>query len=590
MKPAYTNKEVAKILREIAAVYEVKEDSSFRVAAYSKAADSIEHSSLEVKDIWDGGKLDEIPGVGKGIASYLNEYFKTGKVKHFEVLKKGVPTGMFALLDVSGIGPKSAYKLSKELKIKSVAELQKAAEEGEIAEMEGFGEQSQREILKGIGEYQRRSKRILLPDAHKIAEKIISVLQNVSGVERVDVLGSLRRMVPTVGDVDLAVAAVDTEAVVETFVGMGEVKKVLARGPVKASVVLKNGYQVDLRVQDPKSYGAQLQYFTGSKNHNIHLRKVANEMGLSLSEYGVKSVKVSKSQSVKEFATEEGFYEYLGMDCPPPEIREDTGEIESAQKHQLPDLVELKDIKGDLHLHCIPDFRPSHDPGVSTMEEIVEKAANLGYEYVCMGNHNPSISRYKPKEIEKIIKDKSVKIEQLNSSIGKKRGIKILNSLEIDLLASKKLALENEALELLDVVVVGIHSSMRASRQEMTERLLVALENPYVHIISHPTGRLLLEREGYELDWDRIFKACKKYGKILEINAQPKRLDLPDTLVRQAIKRGVKLAINTDAHHVEDMEMMRFGVSVARRGWAEKGDIINTLSWPKFKNALKLKM
>ena len=596
MKPADTNKEIAGILREVAAVYEVREDSLFRVAAYNKAADSIEHSSVEAKDLWDEGKLDEIPGVGKGIASYLDEYFKTGKVRHFQALKKGMPKGMFALLDVPGIGPKSAYKIAKNLKVKSVEDLQKAAEKGKIAELEGFGEQSQKEILKGIREYQRRSNRILLPEAYGLAEKIISILEAVPGVQRVDALGSLRRMVPTVGDVDLAVATTDPDAVIKAFIGMREVKKVLAQGSVKASVVLKNGYQVDLRVQDPKSYGAQLQYFTGSKNHNIHLRKMANEMGLSLSEYGVKGVKVSKYQSVKEFATEEGFYEYLGMSCPPPELREDTGEIEAALRSAqgklsgLPTLVELKDIKGDLHLHCVPNFRPSHDPGVSTMEEIVEKAADLGYEYVCIGNHNPSISQYRSQDIIRLIEEKSAKIEQLNDTFGKKRGIKILNSLEVDLLASNKLALENEALELLDVVVAGIHSSMRSSREEMTERLMVALENPYVHIISHPTGRLLLEREGYELDWERIFEACVKYGKILEINAQPKRLDLPDALVREAVKRGVRLAINTDAHHYEDMGMMPFGVSVARRGWAEKEDIVNTLSWPDFREVTRLRV
>jgi DNA polymerase (family 10) len=599
MNPAPTNKEIAKMLREVAAVYEVKEDSRFRVAAYNRAADEIEHSSVEAKDLWDERRLDDIPGVGKGIATYLDEYFQTGKVKHFESLKKGMPKGMFALLDIPGIGPKSAYKISKNLKVKSVADLQKAAEEGKIAELEGFGEQSQKEILKDIREYQRRSTRLLLPEAYQIAEKIIEVLETIPGVKRADTLGSLRRMVPTVGDVDIAVASTDPKAVVEAFVGMKDVQKVLAQGSAKASVVLKNDCQVDLRVQEPQSYGAQLQYFTGSKNHNIYLRKIANETGFSLSEYGIKERKMEGGRwkmEIKEFETEEDFYEFLGMQCPPPELREDTGEIEASLRsaqgkpNGLPDLVELKDIKGDLHLHCIPNFRPSHDPGISTMEEIVKKAAELGYEYVCMGNHNPSISQYKSQDIIKIIEDKSVRIEQLNSTIGKERGIKILNSFEVDILASKKLALENEALVMLDVVVAGIHSSMRALKEEMTKRLLVALENPYVHIISHPTGRLLLEREGYELDWDRVFAACKKYGKILEINAQPKRLDLPDTLVREAVRRGVKLAINTDAHHYEDMEMMRFGVSVARRGWAERGDIINTLSWPEFRKALKLKI
>lgn len=584
MKPMFTNKEISRLLREIAAVYEVKGEDRFRVAAYNKAADGIEHSSVEVKDLWKEGRLDEIPGVGKNLASHLDEYFKTSKVKHFQAVRKEVPAGMFSLLDVPGIGPKHAYKLAKELKIKTVKGLKKAGESGKVALLEGFGEQSQLEILKGIRDLERRSNRILLPEAYEIAQKVISVLEGVSGVKRVDALGSLRRMVPTVGDVDIAVASTNTKAVIDAFVKMPEVRRILAQGSAKASVTLKNGYQVDLRVQAPKSYGAQLQYFTGSKSHNIHLRKIANEMGYSLSEYGIKSIKVSKYQGVKEFEEEEGFYRYLGMGWIPPELREDSGEIEAAQKRKLPNLVKLEDIRGDLHLHGAPNFRPSHDPGISTMEEIVEKAADLGYEYVCLGNHNPGISRYSPKDVLRIIKEKNAIIEQLNCSLGEKRGIKILNSLEVDLLASKKLALENKALELLDVVLVGIHSSMKSSREEMTERLLAAIENPFVDIISHPTGRLLLKREGYDLDWDRIFGACQKYDKILEINAHPKRMDLPDTLVREAVHRGVKLAIGTDAHHVDDMDLMRFGISIARRGWAEKKNIVNTLSWSEFEN------
>lgn len=588
MSPVFTNKEIAKLLREIAAAYEIKDKNRFRVSAYNKAADSVEHASMEAKDLWDEGRLDEIPGVGKNIAAHLDELFRTGKVKHFTEVKKGVPAGMFNILDVPGMGPKTAYKLAKELKIGDVDDLKNAAEEGKIAGLKGFGEQSQNEILKGVREYKRRSGRILLPDAYKEAQKIIRVLERVPGVLRVDALGSLRRMVPTVGDIDLAVASDDPDAVVETFVKMKGVKRVLAKGSAKASVVLSNNYQVDLRVQSPKGYGAQLQYFTGSKNHNIHLRKVANEMGLSLSEYGIKSVNESMSQGVKEFPTEEEFYEYLGMDWIPPELREDTGEIEAAMEHQLPDLVELEDIKGDLHLHCIPNFRTSHDEGQSSKEEIIDKAAELGYEYVCLGNHNPSVSGHNEQDVKKIVEAKSKEIEQLRYSVGRKRGIKLLNMFEIDLLSNKSLAISNEILRRIDVVVASVHSSMRQSRKKMTERVLEAIKNPYVHIIGHPTGRLLLEREGYELDWGKVFAACKEHDKILEINAHPSRLDLPDPLVREAVNRGVKLAVNTDAHVAAAMDLMGFGVAVARRGWAGKGDIVNTLPWSEFKRLLKL--
>lgn len=578
----FSNAEVARLLREVAAAYEVKGADRFHIAAYNRAADSVEHATSEIKDLWDEGKLEEIPGIGKSIATYLDEYFRRGKVLHFKQVKKGLPLGMFKLSEVPGVGAKSAYKIAKSLRIESVSQLKKFCKAGKVAELEGFGAQSEREILKGIEELERRSDRLLLPIAWRVAEKVIKRLKNTPGVRRVDPMGSLRRMCSTVGDVDIAVATKKPTLAIDTFTSMPDVKRILVKGEVKASVILKSGYQVDLRAQDPASYGAQLQYFTGSKDHNIRLRKIANEKGLSLSEYGVRKVKSPKSK-VKSFSTEEAFYKFLEMSWIPPELREDAGEIEAVQEGRLPRLVELKDIKGDLHVHCDFPMEESHDPGVSSMEEIIKEAQRFGYNYIGLSNHSPSVSRHTQERMRKLIKRKNEAISKLRSRYN---GVKLLNVLEVDILANRELALGDEALKMLDFVIAAVHSNLRQSKEEMTKRILVALENPYVHALAHPTGRLLLEREGSEIDWEEVFKTCLENKKVLEINAFPKRLDLPDTLVREAVKRGVKLIINTDAHEVSQMDFMPYGVAVARRGWAEKSDIINTLSWSKFRDKL----
>lgn len=584
------NLEIAKLLRAVAASYVIKnampagrQENRFKILAYERAADSIEHSTSEIKDLWEDGKLDRIPGIGSSIAAHLDELFKTGRVKHFKEIMKGLPLAMFPLLSVPGFGPKKAYKLVKILNLKDpltvINDLEKKALEGRIAKVEGFGQKSQEDILEALRIFKKgqiKENRMVLPYADEIAQEMIEYLKKCPGTLRVDPLGSLRRRVATIGDVDIAVATQNPEQVIEWFTNYAKKQKIVESGPSGATLLLRNGRQVDLRVQRPASYGAMLQYFTGSKHHNIHLRELALKEGLSLSEYGIKKIKDRKSK-IEEYATEEEFYKAIGLKWIPPELREDTGEIEAALVNRLPRLVELKDIRGDLHVHSDYPLEPSHDLGADPMEEIVKKAENLGYEYVAFTEHNPSITNHTRDQILLIIKRRKEKIEQLKFT----SAIKLLNMLEVDILANGKLALGDEVLKELDGVIASVHSGFDQPKEKMTERILGALANFYVRILGHPTGRMLGRREAIEADWDKIFAFCKDYNKALEINAYPERLDLPDTLVRQAVKRGTKMVISTDAHSVSQMNLMVYGIAVARRGWVEKDDILNTSGYNK---------
>ena len=580
-----TNLEIAKLLRNVAAAYTVRDEGKFRfqIMAYERVADAIEHATSEVKDIWEDGKLGSIPGLGASIIAHLDELFKTGKVKHFQKLLRGLPGAMFVLLDIPGFGPKRAYKLVKELDIKNptsaIGDLEKAAKQGKIRVLEGFGEKSEVDILEGIVRFRAREAkltRMSLPYAYEIAQRVLTYLKKSPDVIRADPLGSLRRMVATVGDIDIAISTKNPKEVLNYFVKYPS-RRVLEKGEATSSLILENGHQVDLMVQSPQSYGALLQHFTGSKNHNIHLREIALQKGMSLSEYGIKV-----EGKLQEYTTEEDFYHALGMDFIPPELREDTGEIEAALRQAwgkpggLPKLVELKDIKGDLHIHSDFNLEPSHDLGADSMEKMVKKAKSLNYQYLVFSEHNPSVTKHTENQILAIMKKRNDKIEQLNKSI---KSVRIIKMLEVDILADGKLSMSNEILKDLDGAIASIHSSFNQPKGRMTSRVLGALQNPYVRIFGHPTGRLLGKRESYELDWEKIFEFCLKYQKALEINAWPDRLDLPDTLVREAVKRRIKMIISTDAHAVHEMDLMPYGVAVARRGWAEKNDILNTLEY-----------
>jgi len=592
-KKNWTNQEIAELLKAVAAAYEVKGESKFKTMAYDRAATSIEHLTAEIKDVWDEGKIDQIPGVGGSIAQHLQELFEKGESLHFKRVMKGLPPAMFELLKLAGIGPKTAFKLCQHLKIwkkKNVFKRVKtAAQKGKIRVIPGFGEESEQNILRAIEKFDLKKKekaRMLLPFAYQLALKIIEYLKKSPDVLGVEPLGSLRRKCATVGDIDLAVKTRKPSQVVDYFLRYPLIKQILGRGSKKASVILKNEVQVDLRTQDPGRWGSMLQYFTGSKHHNIHLRELALKKNLSLSEYGVKDL--AKKRLIRT-ATEKEFYRLLGLPLIPPEIREDQGEIEAALARKLPRLVILEDIKGDLHMHSNFNVEPSHDLGEDSFETMVKKASELGYEYIGFSEHNPSLSQHSPSQILSILSRKRDEIEKINFTSIKNLNIRVLNALEIDIRPNGQLAIPLKALDLLDYAIAAVHTSFQQSRKKMTQRILTGLQHPRVKILAHPTGRKLNLREGYEVDWEKIFAFCRQNDKILEINAFPDRLDLPDFLVREAIKAGVKLIINTDSHQVDHLDLMTYGIAVARRGWATKRNIVNTASWQKFCKILEIK-
>ncbi len=571
-----SNQRLAKLLRDIAAALTIKEIGNiFQIRAYSNAADSIEHSTAEIADLWEEGKLGQVPGLGVALQGYLDELFKTGKVKHFEKIQQGIPSIVFDLLDIPGIGPKTAQKMV-DLGVNNIEDLPKKLKTGELVK-KGFSAKIAQNILSGLHELSQRDNRMLLPYGYAQAEKILEYLKKCPGVLQVHSLGSLRRMAATVGDLDFSASSEEPKKIIDCFCEMPGVARIVDQGVNKATVILQSGVQADLLVGSLSSYGALLQHFTGSKSHNIHLRSLALDLGYSLSEYGVRKM---DSQKTIKTETEEEFYKLLGMQIPPPEMREDTGEIEAALKHNLPNLVEAGDIKGDLHLHSNFAIKsPSHAPGVNSIEEIVKKAQEFEYQFVGIADHPPGHSTNSKKEIISWVEKRTKFIQSLRQGT---KSIRVLNGLEIDILGDGSLSMPDEVLVTLDYCIAGIHSGHRGSKEEITKRLIGALNNPQVDIISHPTNRLLNERESSDADWEQIFKAAAKNNKILEINAYPNRLDLRDDLVRLALKYGVKFIIDTDAHQVSQMDNMKFGVAVARRGWAEAKDIVNTWGWTDF--------
>ncbi|MCL5090625.1 MAG: PHP domain-containing protein [Patescibacteria group bacterium] len=602
MNKYFTNQEIAELLRRVESAYEVKGENRFKIRAYDTAAASVEHSTSELKDLWDEGKLDQVPGVGKSIAQHLDELFRTNKVKHFEKVMQGLPPAMFALEKIPGVGPKRALVLAKELKIteekEAVEKLKEKALAGEVKKLEGFGEKLEQDLLRGIDSYEKgevETKRMPLYFANELAEELINYLKKNPEVVEAYPLGSLRRKLATVGDIDIAVSTNKPEEVLNYFFKYPKIQKVLDRGEKDLGrVTLQNGQQVDIRTSLPESFGAMLQHFTGSKQHNIALREFALSKGKSLSEYGIKKLKTvdnrqkpeSRTQITEQkFKNEIDFYQALGLDYIPPEIREDTGEIEASLKHNLPNLVELKDIKGDLHLHSDFPIEPSHDEGVSSLKAMVEMGERLNYQYLGFTEHNPSTSKHKEDKVINLLKRKKDYFDKFiysyENAVKERRNklpIKIFNGLEIDIKPSGELSIPDKAFEFLDYAIASVHSSFDLNKEKMTQRVIRGLSHPKVKILGHPTGRKINEREGYELDWEKIFDFCLRNNKFLEISAWPNRLDLPDFLVREAVTNGVKLVINSDSHAVDQMDLMKYGVAVAKRGWAEKKDILNTCS------------
>lgn len=588
-----TNAEISALLNQVAAAYAMKDEKTYRfqILAYQKAADSIDRSTSELQDLYREGKLHAIPGIGASIQSHLEELFQTGKVNHFEDVFAGIPEAAFPLLAIPGFGPRKALRLVSELHLQNpktvLNDVVQAANEGRIAHLEGFGEKSQHALVQAIEDYRRgetKTARMALPSAEALANKIEAYLKNSPDVIEVSPLGSLRRRVSTIGDIDIAVATSHPQAVLSSFCQYPGKERLIEQGERTASIVVSSGRHIDLMTQSPEGFGGLLQHFTGSKAHNIHLRDYALSQGLSLSEYGIKK-KVDAQAPVQHYATEEAFYEALGLQWIPPELREDTGEIELARQRKLPELVELDDIKGDVHLHSAYPIEPSHDLGQDPMDVMVERAIALNYAYIGFSEHNPSVSKHTPQQIHELLEKRNRAIEHVRAAY--KDRIQIFSLLEVDIQPNGELAIDPSCLELLDGALVSIHSAFEMDRKAMTQRILRGLAHPKARILAHPTGRILNQRAAYEAEWERIFAFCHATNKALEINSWPFRLDFPDTLVREAIGRGVPLIINTDSHAVAHMDLMKYGVSVARRGWATPRAIVNTLPGEDFAEWLR---
>jgi DNA polymerase (family 10) len=577
-----SNQEVIEILKEALAAMEVKGANRFRIRAYQNAITAIESSTFSVYDLWKSGRVHEIPGVGASLAQHINDFFEKGKVEEFEVLKNDLPEGMFELIGIQGIGAKRAYSLASTLNLEdrntALKEVAKAAEEGKVRDIPGFGEKTEEKILDAISEMKKTKSekpRLLWVSADKIVQRVCKYMRNNEYVDKIEALGSYRRKKETVGDIDFAVSTSNPEAVMKHFLEFPEIVEVIVEGDKKASVVVAREFQLDFRVVPPEKYGSMVQYFTGSKYHNIALRTFALEKGYSLSEYGIKDV---KTDNLREFSEEEEFYNFLGLDLIPPEIRQGKDEVDLASKKALPKLVKLSDIKGDLHTHTV------FSDGLNTLEEMVEAARDRGYEYVGIADHSPSVASRGYDTVKDLIAEQRLKFDKINEEYSE---IEVLYGYEVNILADATLSLPNEFLDQLDFVIAGVHTSFDQDRETLMKRFNCAIENPYVDIIAHPTGRLLNERGSLDINWIDLFSVVKKYDKILEINSSPQRLDLPYDLVREAKKRGIKLIINTDAHQEAQLNLMKYGISVARRGFCESSDIVNTLSKGNFTKLIK---
>ena len=584
------NEDIAKILYEIGEYLEMK-DAAFKPRAYEKAGYSIENLEEEVSEIYKKGGLEaveDIPGVGISIAEKIEELIKTGHLKYYERLKKSFPVKVGELAAIEGVGPKMIFKLYKKLKVKNIDDLEKAAKAGKIAKIEGFGKKTEEKILKGI-EFLRKSEgRFLLGSILPLTRLIEDRLRNLKEVGRVAVAGSIRRMQETVGDLDILVTINNKtkKSVADFFVSMPEVIHVYSKGNTKTMVRLRNGMDADLRVVADKSFGAALQYFTGDKHHNITLRILAEKKGYKLNEYGL-----WRGKKLIAGKTEEEIYKALGMQAPPPEIRSDSGEIQAALRQAqgkpggLPKFIDYSDVKGDLHCHS------DWDGGANSIEEMAEAAIKMGYQYIGIADHTKFLAIEHGVD-EKQLEKRDKEIDKINSKFdspagGQNSKFKILKGCEANILADGSIDIKDEALAKLDFVIAGIHSQMKMPKEEMTERIIKAMKNPNVDIISHPTGRILKQRDEYQIDFDKILKIAKETGTILEINANPYRLDLNGQNIHRAKEMGVKMIINADAHHIDQMRFIEFGIAQARRGWITKNDIINTRPWQEMLKLFK---
>ena len=562
------------ILTEFAELYDMK-DVPFKPRAFDRAAESVAATPRDIEEIYkeEGiAGLENIPGVGKGIAERIEEYLTTGKIKEYDRLKKEFPVEIAELTAIEGVGPKLIKLLYQRLKVKNIADLEKAARAGKLRALPRMGEKLEKKILKGIEFKKEGGGRFLLGEALPLARQIRERLLGVKGVKKVELAGSLRRWQETVGDIDILAISDDPEKVCDYFAKMPTVSHVYAKGEKKVLVRLEIGIDADLRVVPPESFGAALQYFTGNKEHNIEVRKIAIKKGYKLNEYGL-------FRGEKNIAawTEEVVYEKLGMDTPPPEIRTNSGEIEAALRHQLPKLLDYGDLRGDLQTQT------SWTDGKNSIEEMAKEAEKLGHEYIAITDHTRSLAMTGGSDEKKLLKQMA-EVDRIQKKFKK---IKILKGAEVNILKDGLLDIDDKVLAKLDVVGAAVHSLFNLPREKQTERVVRAMENPHLDILFHPTGRIVGRRKPIDISMEKIIEAAKRTGTILEIDAHPWRLDLKDEHIRQAVKAGVKMVIDTDAHSVPELHYLEYGIAQARRGWCQKKDIINTLPLKEFLKQLK---
>jgi DNA polymerase (family X) len=558
------NSDIAVVFENIADLLELKGENKFKVRAYSRAAQVISHLSQEMElMLEEGHDFRDIQGIGEAIAKKSVELINTGKLQFYEDLKAQFPDGIISLLDIPGIGPKTAHRLATELGVGSVEQLEQAISDGRVASLERMGEKTAANILHAIEAFRRKDSRIPLGEALPVVDEVIAALQKVPGVRNLMAAGSLRRFRETVGDIDLMGTADDPESVIAAFVKLPQVRQVLSHGPTKASAILPKGLQADLRMVEHDSFGSLLQHFTGSKEHNVALRTRTQAQGLSLSEYGITDVKTGE---VHKFIDEHSFYRFLGLQYIPPEIREDMGEIDLAARNAIPELVELINIKGDLHSHT------TASDGLDSMEDMAKAAKALGYEYLAITDHSSGRNIPTEKKLDRVQRQ-TAEIKRINSL---SLGIHLLDGVEVDIRADGSLDLPDDVLAGLDIVIASVHSSFLQEKAQMTRRVIGAIENPNVDIVAHPTCRKIGEREPVDIDLEAVFRAAAKYGKAMEINSMPERLDLKDLHAYRARELGAMLSVGTDSHATVHLGLMKFGIGVARRAWCRPGDILNT--------------
>lgn len=564
------NKEIAGIFNQIADALEFKNENFFKVLAYRKAARVLDELVDDVAELNRTGKLQELPGIGRAIAEKITEYLSTGRMKKFEEATKDIPPSLLELLNIQHIGPKTLALASKELGVKTIADMKKAIASGRLEKLPMMGEKKAENIRKGIEFYERSHERLAINVADDVATRVVAYLKKTAPVSNVSTAGSLRRWKETIGDIDILATGKDGKKIIDIFVKFPDTREVSAAGDTKGSIITDEGIQVDLRIVEERSYGAALQYFTGSKEHNVKLRAMAAAKGLKLNEYGL-----YRGEKFVGGRTEEEIYKYLKLVFIEPELREDRGEIEAAMKKKLPRLVEMKDIRGDLQMHS------TYSDSEATIEELSREAQNLGYEYILLTDHSRTASYAHGMEIPRLQKQWK-EIERLNMKF---KGFRILKGIEVDILKDGKLDYPDKILRDFDLVLASIHQGFT---RNVTGRMCKAMENPCVDIIGHPTGRLISSREGYAIDLNKVMEKAAATGTWLECNAYPDRLDLSDVNLKKAKDMGIRISIGTDAHGVADLHWFKYGLETCRRGWLEAKDVVNTHSIEKLLAARKL--